>query len=173
MKNSTHIPHTLRRWQAGDEPALVKYANNDQIFKNLTDDFPNPYTWKDAEDWIKLCDTETNPTNFAIELNHEAVGGIGIMLEKGIHRQTAEIGYWLGEPFWGQGIMTEVVKEMSDYAFHNFDIHRLAATVFEYNYASMKVLEKAGFVFEAILKENSTKDAQLWDDHIYVKFNNQ
>jgi [ribosomal protein S5]-alanine N-acetyltransferase len=171
MKNPTHIHYTLRRWQAGDEPALVKYANNDQIFKNLTDDFPNPYTWKAAEDWIKLCETETNPTNFAIEINHEAVGGVGLVLGKGIRRHTAEIGYWLGEPFWGQGIMTAIVSEMTNYTFDNFDIYRLAATAFEYNHASMKVLEKAGFSFEAILKQNSIKNDKLWDDHIYVKFN--
>ena len=147
MKNAIHTQYTLRRWQTGDGPALVKYANNYQIFRNLTDDFPNPYTWNDAESWIKLCHTEVNPTNFAIDFNQEAVGGVGIMLGRGVHRRTAEIGYWLGEPFWGQGIMTAVVQEMSSYAFRSFDIHRLAATVFEYNHASMKVLEKAGFSF--------------------------
>jgi [ribosomal protein S5]-alanine N-acetyltransferase len=172
MINESRINYTLRRWQVGDEPALVKYANNDQISKNLNDDFPNPYSWKDAENWINLCETEARPTNFAIEINYEAVGGVGLLLGRGVHRRTAEIGYWLGEPFWGQGIMTEVVREMSSYAFRNFDIHRLVATAFEYNYASMKVLEKAGFVFEAVLKQNSTKSNKLWDDHIYVKFNN-
>ncbi len=171
MKNAIHTQHTLRRWQAGDEPALVKYANNYQIFQNLTDDLPYPYDWRAAESWIKLCETEINPTTFAIELNQEAIGGVGIVLGKGIRRRTAEIGYWLAEPFWNQGIMTAAVQEMCGYAFNNFDIHRLAATVFEYNQASMKVLEKVGFVLEAILKQNTTKNNKLWDNHIFVKFN--
>jgi [ribosomal protein S5]-alanine N-acetyltransferase len=170
LQSQTNI--TLRRWQTGDEVALVKYANNYAIFKNVRDTFPYPYSWHDAEHWIKLCQTETIPTVFAIDLNHEAVGGIGIVLGQDIHRCTAEIGYWLGEPFWGMGIMTQAIEDMSNYAFRTFDIHRLYAAIFEYNQASMSAVKKAGFVFETVLKQCSIKENILWDDHIYVKFKN-
>ena len=164
----THF--TLRRWQTGDEHALVKYANNYNIWKNVRDSFPHPYTYSDAEAWIQLCNAEQLPTTFAIEVDFEAVGGIGIILGQDIHRKTAEIGYWLGEPFWGQGIVTEAIREMTDYTFKNFDIHRIYAAIFEYNKASMKAIEKAGFVFETILKQACVKENQLFDEHVFVRF---
>jgi RimJ/RimL family protein N-acetyltransferase len=117
-----------------------------------------------------MCESEKQPTVFAIELNGEAVGGVGIVPQKDIFRKNAEIGYWLGQPFWGKGIITEAVQEITEYAFKHFDIHRLYAGVFEYNPASMRVLEKAGFHFEAILYQSVCKENKLWNEHIYVKF---
>jgi RimJ/RimL family protein N-acetyltransferase len=166
-------PFNLRRWQKGDEASLIKHANNYQIWRNLRDVFPHPYTMQDAEGWVKLCESETKPTVFAIEIDGAAVGGVGIVVQTDVFRKNAEIGYWLGETYWGKGIITEAVKEMSDYAFRQFDIHRLYAGVFEYNKASMRVLEKAGFAFEAILKQAVIKEKKLWDEHIYVKFHTQ
>ncbi|MEZ4904792.1 MAG: GNAT family N-acetyltransferase [Spirosomataceae bacterium] len=159
----------LRRWQKGDEAALVKYANDYQIWRNVRDVFPHPYTSADAHQWIKMCEAEHLPTVFAIEVNNEAVGAVGITLQKDVFRKNAEIGYWLGAPFWGQGIMSEAVREMSDYAFRQFDIHRLYAGVFEYNKASMRVLEKAGFTFEAVLHQAICKEDKIWDDYIFSK----
>ncbi len=165
-----NISFNLRRWQKGDEASLAKYANNYHIWRNVRDAFPHPYTFDDAHHWISMCEAEKQPTVFAIEINGEAVGGVGIVPQKDVFRKNAEIGYWLGEPFWGKGIVTEAVKEISEYAFKHFDIHRLYAGVFEYNPASMRVLEKAGFHFEAILYQSVCKENKLWNEHIYVKF---
>ena len=164
------ISYNLRRWQAGDELSLVKYANNYQIWRNVRDSFPHPYTLEDAHQWIMLCESIKQPTVFAIEINGEAAGGVGIILQKDVFRKNAEIGYWLAEPFWGNGIMAEAVKEMTEYTFNHFEVHRLYAGVFEYNPASMRVLEKAGYQLEAILRQSVCKEDKLWDEHLYVKF---
>lgn len=160
----------LRPYRDGDEASLAKNANNYQIWRNVRDIFPNPYTLQDAHQWIGLCKGETKPTVFAIDVDGEVIGGIGIVLQKDVFRKNAEIGYWLAEPFWGKGIATEAVQEMTQYAFKYFDIHRLYAGVFEYNPASMRVLEKAGFHFETILYQSVFKEGKLWNEHIYVKF---
>lgn len=160
----------LRPYRDGDEASLAKNANNYQIWRNVRDIFPNPYTLQDAHQWIELCKSETKPTVFAIDVDGEVIGGIGIVLQKDVFRKNAEIGYWLAESFWGKGIATEAVQEMTQYAFKHFDIHRIYAGVFEYNPASMRVLEKAGFHFEAILHQSVFKEGKLWNEHIYVKF---
>ncbi len=171
MKNGTDFkPISLRRWQVGDEAALVKYANNMNIWRNVRDSFPYPYTQADAQNWIKLCETETMPTVFAIVHNFEAIGGVGIILGQDVSRKTAEIGYWLAEPFWGQGFAAEAVKQMTDYTFKTFDVHRIFAGIFNHNHASMRAIEKAGYVFETILKQAIFKENQLYDSHIYTKF---
>jgi [ribosomal protein S5]-alanine N-acetyltransferase len=160
---------TLRRWKKGDEAALVKHANSYHVWRNVRDTFPHPYTWADAEAWLKLTDSETVPTVFAIDCDGEAVGGIGVVLGKDIHRVNAEIGYWLGESYWGRGIVSQLVPEMVAYTFDTFsEIHRIYAGIFEFNQASMRVLEKAGFEKEAILKKSIVKENQLWDEHIYA-----
>jgi [ribosomal protein S5]-alanine N-acetyltransferase len=160
----------LRSWQLGDEESLAENANNPKITANVRDSFPHPYTIEDAKFWINLAHQQEG--NFAIIVNEKAVGGIGILLKEDIYRKNAEIGYWLGEPYWGQGIITEAIKKMVDFTFANYDIHRIYAGVFEYNLASMRVLEKAGFQFETVLKKSLFKNGQLWDDHVYVKFRN-
>lgn len=157
---------SLRKWQAGDEESLVENANNANIVANLRDIFPHPYTLEDAKFWVKLV--QNDATNFAIEVDGKAVGGIGILLKEDIHRKNSEIGYWLGEAYWGKGIISASVKEMVDYTFKNYDIHRIYAGIFEYNIASMRVLEKAGFQKEAILKKSLFKNGKLWDEHIYA-----
>ena len=166
MKPSYH----LRRWQKGDERSLVRYANNYQIWRNVRDVFPHPYTSDDAFHWIHLCTSEKIPTVFAIEVDGEAVGCVGIVLQKDIFCKNAEIGYWLGEPFWGKGIITEAVLEVTDYAFRTFALHRLYAGVMAHNPASMKVLEKAGYHLEAILKKSIYKENTFIDEHLYVRF---
>lgn len=166
MDNSHH----LRRWQKGDELALVRYANNYHIWRNVRDAFPHPYTLEDARHWISMCESEKTPSVFAIEVDGEAVGCVGIVLQKDIFSKNAEIGYWLGEPFWGKGIITAAVSEVVEYAFRTFDIHRLYAGVMAHNPASMKVLEKAGFQLEAILKKSIYKENTFIDEHLYVRF---
>jgi [ribosomal protein S5]-alanine N-acetyltransferase len=156
----------LREWQPGDEQALVKYANNRKIWLNVRDQFPHPYTLDDAKWWISHA-AEKPGTNFAVINGSEAIGGIGLVLQDDIYRRSAEIGYWLGEPFWGRGIATVVLGAMSKHAFASFDLVRLYATVFEWNPASRRVLEKNGFQLEGILRNSITKDGQTIDSFLY------
>ena len=168
------LPHfKIRRWQRGDEESLVRYADNYQIWRNVRDSFPHPYTWQHAQDWIALCESEQTPTVFAIEINGEAVGSVGIIPQKDIYCKNAEIGYWLAEPFWGRGIMTEALNEMCEYVFQNFAIRQIYACVFEYNVASMRVLEKAEFKRVAVQKKWLFKEGKFWDNHLFVRALNE
>lgn len=158
----------LRRWQVGDEKSLFENANNYNIWRNLKDIFPYPYTLTDAYEWIKIA--QDSPHSFAIEVEGKAVGGIGILLKDDIYKKNAEIGYWLGENYWGQGIISAAINEIVDFTFGKHDVNRIFAGVFEYNIASMRVLEKASFEKEAILKQSLYKEGAFFDEHIYVKF---
>ncbi len=162
----------LRSFQEGDEMALVKHANNIKIFNNVRDVFPHPYTLDDAVWWVDANKNSQAPFNtLAIEIEGEVVGGIGIVLGNDIYRSSAEIGYWLGESYWGKGIMSAVVKVMTDYVFQHFpDIVRLWAGIFEYNKASMRVVEKAGYHLESIQKKACIKNGQVIDAYLYVCF---
>ena len=158
----------LRAWQPGDEESLVSHANNRTIWRNLRDAFPHPYTSADAKRWIETANPTTPVTNFAIVVNGEAAGAIGLLLKEDVFRRSAEIGYWLGEEFWGRGIVTEAVRAVTDYAFNNFDLCRVYAGVFEWNPASMRVLERAGYEFECRMKKSVTKDGETIDELIYA-----
>ena len=158
----------LRRWRAGDEESLVRQANNQRIWRNLRDRFPNPYTMEDARIWVGIASVTEPQTSFAITVDDLAVGGIGILLQEDVHRRSAEIGYWLGEDYWGRGIVTEAVRRVTDWAFENFDLCRIFAHVFAWNPASMRVLEKAGYEYEGRLRQSVTKDGQTIDQVIYA-----
>lgn len=108
---------------------------------------------------------------FCIEINGSAVGGIGVRVEEDIFRHTAEIGYWLGEEFWGRGVMTEVVSAFADHCFKEFSLHRIFAKAFSNNPASARVLEKAGFAFEGRLRSNVIKEGKILDSLLYAKTN--
>ena len=160
---------SIRLWQPGDERSLVQHANNYKVWRNVRDRFPHPYTIGDAHAWVEYVAGEQPRTNFAIAVDGTAVGGIGLALQSDIYRRSAEIGYWLGELFWGRGIMTEAVHVFTDWGFANFsDLCRIYAGVLEWNPASRRVLEKAGFQFEARLRKAVTKDGQTMDDFIYA-----
>ena len=158
----------LREWESGDEKSLTKHANNRRIWRNLRDSFPHPYTLADARQWIEIANPTGPITNFAIIVDGAAIGGIGLMLKEDVFRRTAEIGYWLGEEFWGRGIVTEAVCAVTDYAFATFDLCRVYAGVFEWNPASIRVLEKAGYQFESRMRKSVTKDGQTIDELIYA-----
>jgi len=161
---------TLRRWRARDIDGLVRFANNRNVWINLKDRFPYPYTEADARAWIAHCEARTgDPTTFAIDLAGVAVGGIGLELHGDVYRVTATVGYWLAEPFWGRGITTAAVKALSTYAFTSFDLHRLQADVFDWNRASARVLEKAGYTLEARLRRNIIKDGRIADTLLYAR----
>ena len=158
----------LRKWQSGDEQSLAENANNYKVWKNLKDIFPHPYTITDAYEWVNIASDSAE--NFAIVVEDKAVGGIGVLLKDDIYRKNAEIGYWLGEPYWGNKIISTAIVDIVNYTFANYDIHRIYAGVFEYNIPSMRVLEKADFEKEAILKQSLTKEGKLYDEHIYAKY---
>lgn len=158
---------TLRNWQEKDIKSLVKNANNKKIWDNLRDDFPNPYTEMAAEQWIEIANKSTPLTNFAIIYKDKAIGGIGIILQTDVYRKNAEIGYWLGEQYWHKGFVTKALKAMVEYTFKRFDVEKIFAQVFESNTASKRVLEKAGFIFEARLKRAIIKNNQVQDCLIY------
>lgn len=157
----------LREWRIGDEHSLVYYANNQNIWRNLRDIFPHPYTLEDAEKWIRESFNEQKGTRCAVEIDRSAAGGIGLVFQDDVHRLSAEIGYWLGEEFWGRGIMTEALKAYTDYAFANFDLCRIWASVFEWNIASMRILEKAGYIFEGRMRKAVIKDGSIIDMMLY------
>ncbi len=158
---------TLRPWRGGDEASLIRHANNYKVWRNLRDRFPHPYTRADAEWWVGHAGNQSPVTSFAIVVD-EAVGGIGLELNTDVYRRAAEIGYWLGEEYWGRGIVSEAVSAVVDYGFQTFDICRIFAGVFEHNTASMRVLEKAGFRQEARLIKAITKEGQTFDELVYA-----
>src|SRR5919206_3136879 len=159
---------TVRPWRAGDAASLVRHANNRRIWRNLRDRFPHPYTPADAEAFLRSVIGTTPETSFAIAVDGAAVGGIGLSLAEDIHRRTAEIGYWLGEEYWGRGIASAAVRAITDYAFTHLDLVRIWAGVFAWNPGSMRVLEKAGYTREATLRKSAFKDGEVVDEVIYA-----
>jgi len=165
------LPHcTVRPWELGDAGALVRHANDREIWRNLRDRFPHPYTDADAERWLVWVTTSEPLTHFAIEVDGEAAGGIGFSLGEDVHRRVAEIGYWLGRAIWGRGIATEALRALTDYAFAHHDLARIQAFVYAWNPASLRVLEKASYYREAKLREAVTKDGATTDMLIYAVF---
>jgi RimJ/RimL family protein N-acetyltransferase len=158
----------VRPWRWGDDASLVRHANNRRIWRNLRDVFPHPYTEADAHAWLGRATVEAPVLNFALEVEGEAAGGIGLRLGEGNESRSAEMGYWLGEAFWGRGIATEAVRAMTAYGFEEFGLVRIFAGVFEWNPASMRVLEKAGYELEGRLRKAVTKDGETIDQLVYA-----
>lgn len=159
---------TVRSWEWRDRDAIVRHANNRKVSINLRDRFPYPYTISDARTWLEMVVGHEPVTNFAIDVAGEAVGGIGFTLQPDVGYRSAEIGYWLGEDFWGRGITTEALIAVSDYAFSRFELCRLYAHVFEGNDASARVLEKAGYAFEGRMRKSVTKEGKTIDQLMYA-----
>jgi len=164
--------YKIRDWENEDALSLAKYADNRKIWLNLRDAFPHPYTLSDAQEFIARVKTQNPRTVFAIASQTEAIGSIGLGLGKDIHRFTAEMGYWLAEPFWNLGIMTAAIKNFSDYAVDKFNLNRIFAEPYASNPASARVLEKAGFVCEGIMKAHAYKDGKVLDMFLYAKTRN-
>ena len=161
----------LRTLQEEDIEPMARLANNRKIWKNLRDVFPYPYTKGSAERFVRIKQQEQLPFTFAITDHGAFAGVIGLEPKTDIYRKGAEIGYWVGEPFWGRGIATQAVQHLTEYALKELCLIRLEAGVFSHNVASRKVLEKCGFQQEGILRKAVFKDGDLVDEYRYGMVN--
>lgn len=161
----------IRNFTENDLPKLVEYADNKHVSKNLRDAFPSPYTLKDAWEFYEIIKDENPKMTFAIEFDGEYVGNIGLVIGKDVYRNSAELGFFIGEPFWNKGIVTKAVSLITDYGFNSLGIVRIFSSVFEFNHASQRVLEKCGFEKEAVLKKSITKNGIIYDEIRYAKIN--
>jgi len=157
----------LRPWVPADKASLIANANNRNVWRNLADIFPHPYTEADADAWLRVAGLPERSIKLAIEVDGVAVGGIGARAGEGIFVRTAQFGYWLGEPFWGRGLVTAAGRALLDHLKQDARFVRLEAPVFEWNPASMRVLEKLAFERVAVLRKSVTKDGQLIDSVLY------
>jgi ribosomal-protein-alanine N-acetyltransferase len=158
----------VRDWTPADRDSLIRFANKRNIWRNMTHRFPHPYTESDAESWFASLREMTEPTHWAIEVDNRAIGGIGVDLGEGVYAKSGHFGYWLGEPYWGRGIMTAAVRATSAYAMSRFGLTRLESPVFEWNPRSMRVLEKCGFVREGVQRQRAYKDGAVIDTVLYA-----
>lgn len=161
----------IRRWHHSDAESLVLHANNINIAKNLRDRFPHPYTNKHARDFLKFATSLEDESNLAIEVDGAAVGAIGYLAGNDVERFSAEIGYWLGEAFWGRGIVTEALMMVTEHAFAQANLLRLFALPFADNVPSARVLEKAGYTCEGRLRASSVKYGEPKDQLLYARIN--
>lgn len=159
----------IRKWQLSDAADLAEVIGNKKVQDNLRDGLPYPYTEEDGREFISamLAADENDIFAFAITADDKVIGSIGIYRQGNIHRQTAELGYYLGEEHWGKGIMAEAVKQTCRYVFENSDMIRIYAEPFAYNTASCRVLEKAGFHYEGTLRSNAVKNGRVIDMKMY------
>lgn len=161
---------TIREWEPADAGALAELLNNKKILDNLRDGLPYPYTEADAEAYIMAMRAadKAGTFAFAITADDRVVGSIGVFRCGNIHFRTAEMGYYLGEPYWGKGLGTSAVKQACEYVFGHTDIIRIFAEPFAQNTASCRVLEKAGFRLEGILRRNAMKNGRVLDMKMYA-----
>ncbi len=159
----------LRPWRESDAASIVRYADDPKVAANLRDVFPSPYGMEDAELYVRECVAREGQGQLcrAVTVDGEAVGSIGLFLGKDVYRRSAELGYWLGRPFWGRGIGTEAVRRMCALGFGSWDIVRIWAEPYARNTASRRVLEKAGFTLEGTLRSGAWKNGALLDCCVY------
>lgn len=165
----------IRKWDLSDAKDLAAALSNTKIQDNLRDGLPYPYTEQDGIDYISamLSADENDTFAFAITIEGKVIGSIGVFRQGNIHRQTAEVGYYIAEEYWGKGIMTEAIKQICKYVFDKSDIIRIYAEPFAYNLASCRVLEKAGFQYEGTLRKNAVKNGKIIDMKMYSLLRNE
>lgn len=159
---------TVRRWHLDDADSLARHGNNREIWLNLRDRFPHPYTRAAADRFLEVQSTADPATNFAIEVEGRAVGGIGFDLGTDIERVGAEVGYWIGQEFWGRGIMSRVLAVTTPWALDQFGLERVVGLQLDWNPGSGRVLEKAGYQLEARMRRAAIKDGKVVDILSYV-----
>ncbi len=158
----------LRAWREGDAPALAEHADNPKVWRHMSDRFPHPYTLAIAEDWVRQGHIDFGGDNWAIALENQAVGGCGIHQEEGQFRCNAEIGYWLAERYWGRGVVTRVARALTERAFGDSETMRVFAPIHADNAASMRVVEKCGFIREGVLRQSAIKSGRVIDRVLYA-----
>jgi len=158
---------TVRDARLEDALSIAAYADNPRVAANLRDIFPHPYYLEDAEGFLRHMMQQEPATVFAIATAAEAVGIIGLTLGEDVHRFTAELGYWLGEPFWGRGVMTAAVRVVVEHGFSEFGLLRIYAEPYVGNAGSARVLEKAGFEYEGRMRANVFKNGCVLDQLLY------
>jgi RimJ/RimL family protein N-acetyltransferase len=157
----------LRGWKANDVVSIQKHADNPNIYSYLLDRFPHPYTMEAAQTWVKTMLALQPNYNFVIDVDGLGVGVIGLEMRDDVYSRSPLIGYWLGESFWGRGIMTQSIRLITNFAFSQLHAIRIQAGVLGNNPRSMHVLEKAGFIKEGILKNSMVKNGVILDEHVY------
>jgi RimJ/RimL family protein N-acetyltransferase len=159
---------TLRPWEPADAESITALLGDHDVWINLGDRVPHPYKLEHAHQFIAFASAKSPTENFAIVVDDRAIGSVGIFPGEGMNRVSAEIGYWLGKPYWGRGIMTEAIKAMTKYAFENFQLTRIFALAFARNTGSIRALEKAGYVREGSLRQAVIKEGVVLDDYLYA-----
>ena len=158
----------IRSWRSADVEPLARYADNRKIWLSLRDAFPHPYTGHDAREFIRSVRNRAPETTFAIAVNGEAIGSVGFVLRHDVERVSAEIGYWIAEPFWGRGIATAALAALTEHAITAHSLTRVYALPFAWNTASCRVLEKAGYRLEARLRRSAIKNGVITDQMQYA-----
>lgn len=158
----------VRTYHPDDAPSLAANGNNRRIWVNLRDRFPHPFTAEGGRMYINYC-IEADEPSFAIEVDGQAIGGISLHLGQDVERIGAELGYWIGEPYWGRGIATAAIKLIVDYGFRERALLRIWAVPFATNLASCRALEKNGFTREGTLRSSAIKDGKVCDQHMYSR----
>jgi RimJ/RimL family protein N-acetyltransferase len=160
----------IREWKESDAADLAAALSDRKILDNLRDGLPFPYTEEDAGEFIRAMRSADRDAvfAFAVTVDDTAVGSIGVFRQENVHRLTGELGYYLAVPYWGRGIMTDAVRQICDYVFRNSNLIRIYAEPYATNAASCRVLEKAGFRFEGLLKQNAVKNGQILDMKMYA-----
>jgi RimJ/RimL family protein N-acetyltransferase len=161
----------IRKLRSTDAEQIALLMNNKKIWDNIRDFVPFPYTQEDGDDFIALCLKEDPVRTFAIEVDGILVGVIGLILQQDIYRKTAELGYWIGEPYWNKGYASKAISLIVEYGFNELHLMRIFSGVFDYNKASQRVLEKAGFTFEGIFEKAIIKNEKIIDEYRYAIIN--
>ncbi len=160
---------TIRKFRRSDKFRMAEIANNEKVAANLRDAFPSPYTLEDAQKFISMCLRQVPYGIFAIEFEGEYVGNIGLHRQGDVYRKTAELGYFIGEPYWHKGITPRAVNLICEYGFRELDVIKIFSGVFSFNTASQRVLEKCGFTLEAVLKAAVIKNGKICDEYRYAR----
>ena len=168
LKNGNIV---LRNFQITDKVRIAQLCNNKKIWDNVRDFLPFPYTEDDAEEFIEICCEENPQLTFVIEFENKLSGVIGLIQQSDVYRLTAEVGYWIGESYWGKGIATKALNLISNYGFNELKLVRIYSGVFDFNKASQRVMEKAGYSHEGVFRKSVFKNNNILDEYRYAKLN--
>lgn len=158
----------LRPYRDSDVESLAKHIGSRAVARD-TSAIPHPYTMEHAREWLAYV-RDSGEEQSAITQGDEVIGGIGFMRldALAVSARGREIGYWLGEAFWGRGIMTEAVRALTEWGFAELGLVRIEASVYARNPASARVLEKAGFVYEGRRRARYFKEGEYIDALMYA-----